>query len=356
MPPLVNAPSASGKPTKSATQRSACSSTQVGAARATWRGSRRRWRRAPRRARRSPARSSRCRRGTAGARGRRSRRARARRRRARPRRRRRPRAARARSRAASARVELGLGAARAVERRPRVGDHAAEVGEHALAVGQRGQRRPARAAAAASAGVSHAAPAPSAGAPRRCARPSARRRARRRAPSTAASDRAVLGDVGLAPVGARRAGGEQAAADLDDPQRLEHDDELAVAGRGGEREVEVAARVVGGDPRRRRLLARDRLLQRGSGRRACGAPRRAARSRARRSERTSSRRSTSSRPGLAARKPRFGRNSASPSPVRRRSASRTGVREMPSCSASSTWPSRAPGGISPSITIERMRS
>ena len=60
--------------------------------------------------------------------------------------------------------------------------------------------------------------------------------------------------------------------------------------------------------------------------------------------------------GLAARKPRLGRNSASPSPVSRRSASRTGVREMPSCSASSTCPSRAPGGISPESIIARIRS
>ena len=71
-------------------------------------------------------------------------------------------------------------------------------------------------------------------------------------------DRAVLGDVGPLPLRARRARGEQPAPDLDDPHRLEHAGQLAVAGRGRDREVEGAARVMGGDPRRRRLLGRDR--------------------------------------------------------------------------------------------------
>jgi hypothetical protein len=71
-------------------------------------------------------------------------------------------------------------------------------------------------------------------------------------------DRAVLGDVGPLPRRARGAGGEQPAPDLDDPHRLEHAGQFAVAGRRRDREVEGAARVVRGDPRRRRLLGRDR--------------------------------------------------------------------------------------------------
>ena len=60
--------------------------------------------------------------------------------------------------------------------------------------------------------------------------------------------------------------------------------------------------------------------------------------------------------GLGGTEAAVGQELASPSPVSRRSASRTGVREMPSCSASSTCPSRAPGGISPESIIGRIRS
>ena len=74
-------------------------------------------------------------------------------------------------------------------------------------------------------------------------------------------DRHVLGDVGTAPLGARRPRGEQPAADLDDPERAEHGHELGVAGRAREHEVEVAAGVMRIDPRLGRLLAPDRLLQ-----------------------------------------------------------------------------------------------
>ena len=259
-------------------------------------------------------------------------------------------------------VQARLGRARRVERRPRVGDHARERAEHGLAVGERRQvgllvlRGGAHAARVGGhAGSSSSSCSQCCSASPMC---SAIRRAARVAVARGdrGEQRAVLGDVGALPARARGARGEQAPADLDDPQRLDHGDELAVAGGVREHDVEVAAGVVRGDPRVGGRLARRSTRAAPPGAPRSGAARRAARCPARPASAPRAGAARRRAPGSAARKPRLGRNSARPSPVRRRSASRIGVREIPSCSASSTWPSRAPGGISPSTSIERMRS
>ena len=77
---------------------------------------------------------------------------------------------------------------------------------------------------------------------------------------------------------------------------------------------------------------------------------------ARGDRRASSRSSTRPRPRSATKKPRFTSNSTRPSPASRRRASRTEPREMPSASASSAWPTRAPGARRPSTIIARNSS
>src|SRR3712207_1033788 len=71
-------------------------------------------------------------------------------------------------------------------------------------------------------------------------------------------DLAMLFGVILLPARYRAAPGEESPSLLDKPQRLEDPYHLLVAGGTRERDVEVAAGVVGCDPATRPLLARDR--------------------------------------------------------------------------------------------------
>ena len=145
---------------------------------------------------------------------------------------------------------------------------------------------------------------------------------------------------------------EEPAADVGDPEAVDDPRELprsasprrAPRGTPGSRRARLAAvRAARSSSIARRSAARSssvasRGREAGDLRARAGAAPRAARGRPR------GRRS-------ATKKPRFTSNSTSPSPASRRSASRTEPREMPSASASSAWPIRAPGASRPSTII-----
>jgi hypothetical protein len=150
-------------------------------------------------------------------------------------------------------------------------------------------------------------------------------------------DRLMLSDVTRLPVRLAGATGQQAPPDLDDPERVQRADDVFVVRCAGEREVKLSAGVVDRVGFGGVRFECNRLTQGGEVIRLC----------AFRSQAGDTRLMTASSPRSVTRKPRCGSASISPSPASRRSASRTGVREMPRRSARSICESRAPGAISP---------